>query len=147
MTLYPINIRSLILLAIGMIHFTGCTKQNGTTTVPGTGTVDTTTATLKYSGNFINGPYGSVSGSAKVYFENNTYLLKLQEMNISNGPDLHVYISRERFPVNFINLGRLQSTRGNQVYSVPGNPNFLQYPYILIHCKQFNHLFGSAELR
>jgi hypothetical protein len=49
--------------------------------------------------------------------------------------------------MNFIDLGRLQSTSGNQVYTIQGNPDFTQYKYALIHCQRYNHLFGSAELR
>lgn len=94
----------------------------------------------------MNGPYGSVTGGAKVFKENDTFTLQLLNVNISNGPDLHVYISKEVLPVNFIDLGKLKSTMGNQVYDIPGNPDFTQYKYALIHCQQYNHLFGSAVL-
>lgn len=138
----------IIVMAVAFVFaFTGCTKQNGTNTTPGTGTVDTTSAMLRYSGSFINGPYGTVSGDAKIFLQNNNYVLKFQGVNISNGPDLHVYLSKEIQPVNFIDLGRLQSTSGNQVYSISGSPDFTQYKYALVHCQRFNHLFGSAELR
>jgi hypothetical protein len=68
-------------------------------------------------------------------------------MRISNGPQLHVYISKEVQPVNFIDLGPLQSTMGNQLYNIPGKPDFSVYKYALVHCKKFNHLFGSAKLQ
>lgn len=129
------------------IVLSACVKQNGTDTTPGTGTVDTTTAMLRYSGTFMNGPYGSVSGAAKVYFDSGRYQLKLQGVSISNGPDLHVYLSKEVLPVNYIDLGPLQSTGGNQVYNIPGSPDFGEYKYALIHCQRFNHLFGSAALQ
>jgi len=98
------------------------------------------------SGEFINGPYGSVSGKAAVYSINDSLLLSLQNMIISNGPALYVYLSKEMLPVNFIDLGPLQSTKGNQLYVIPGKPDFSQYRYALIDCKQYNHLFGSAAL-
>ena len=68
-------------------------------------------------------------------------------MTISNGPDLHVYLSKEAFPVNFIDLGRIKSTSGNQLYTISGMPDFVQYKYALIHCQRYNHLFGSALLK
>ena len=34
-----------------------------------------------------------------------------------------------------------------RLYNIPDAPDFSQYKYALIHCKQYNHLFGSAELR
>lgn len=123
----------------------GCTRH-GSPTDPVDNTVDTT-AVLKYSGIFMNGPYGNVSGEAKVYLQNNQLTLALENMIISNGPDLHVYLSKEVQPVNYIDLGRLQSVNGNQVYPVPGQPDFSQYKYALIHCQRYNHLFGSALMQ
>lgn len=131
---------------ISILTLSACVKEN-TSTVPLNNNVDTNMAASHVSGSFINGPYGSVRGTARVYVQNGAYLLALQQLSSSNGPDLHVYISKEVFPVNFIDLGPLQSISGNQVYNIPGYPDFTQYKYALIHCQRFNHLFGSAELR
>ena len=136
--IFSVLVASLILLS--------CVKEN-TPTTPLDNTVDTTMATGRYAGMFVNGPYGSVSGTAKIYLQGTQYKLALENVSISNGPDLHVYLSKEVLPATFIDLGRLQSVAGNQLYDIPGNPDFAQYKYALIHCKQYNHLFGSAELR
>ena len=53
----------------------------------------------------------------------------------------------ERLPVNFIDLGKLRSTAGNQLYEIKGAPDLSVYQCVLIHCQQYNHLFGSAELK
>lgn len=99
-------------------------------------------------GQFMNGPYGSVSGKAVLIRNTNgSYEVKLENFNTSNGPDLYVYLSKEIMPVNFIQLEKLRSTTGNQVYPVPGSPDFMQYKYVSIHCKQYNHLFGYALLQ
>jgi hypothetical protein len=87
-----------------------------------------------------------VSGSVMVYQANGKLQLKLSGFSTTNGPDLKVYLSKEIQPVNFIKLGDLKSTSGNQVYDITGIPDFSQYRYALIHCEQYNHLFGSAEL-
>jgi hypothetical protein len=123
-----------------------CVKEN-TPTTPVDDRVDTTINSRSKLGMFINGPYGSTSGNAKIYSLNNMHTLALENVIISNGPDLHVYISKEVLPVNYIDLGRLQSTMGNQVYAIPGNIDFSQYKYALVHCQRYNHLFGSAELK
>jgi hypothetical protein len=123
-----------------------CVKEN-TPTNPVNNPVDTTMADKRFVGTFSSGSYGVVSGSAKIYFQNNQYILALEDFNSSNGPDLHVYISKEVQPVNYIDLGRLQSVRGNQQYQLTRNINFSEYKYALIHCQQYNHLFGSAELK
>ena len=138
--------RIIFFLLIVMAALIACVKEN-TPTTPLNDTIDTTVAMSRYAGTFINGPYGSVSGVAKIYLLNNQYRLALENVIISNGPDLHVYLSKEVLPANFIDLGNLQSVAGNQLYNIPGNPDFTQYKYALIHCKQYNHLFGSAELR
>jgi hypothetical protein len=134
----PILTMTIVLLS--------CIKEN-TPTTPLDNTVDTTVAMGRYAGTFTNGPYGSVSGAAKIYLQGTQYKLALENVMISNGPDLHVYLSKEVLPATFIDLGRLQSIAGNQLYNIPGSPDFTQYKYALIHCKQYNHLFGSAELR
>ena len=137
--------RSLFLLITVLCILVSCVKEN-TPTIPLNDNVDTA-ANLKYKGNFMNGPYGTVSGMASVYRQNDSLVLALMNVSISNGPDLHVYLSKEVQPINFIDLGKLQSTNGNQLYTISGMPDFSQYKYALIHCKQFNHLFGSAELK
>jgi hypothetical protein len=104
-------------------------------------------AMLNQSGMFMNGPYGAVTGTA-IIFKNkdNTFDLKLEDFNTSNGPDLYVYLSKEAMPITFISLGKLKSTNGNQVYEVPGTADFSEYKYVCIHCKAYNHLFGYALL-
>lgn len=132
------------ILFSGVIIFSSC-KKASTKTINETLTTDTS-AILKYEGTFTSGPYGTVSGLARVYLKNNLYTVALENFSSSNGPDLKVYISKERIPVNFIKLNNLRSTNGNQLYDVPGLPDFTEYKYVLIHCEQYNHLFGSAEL-
>jgi hypothetical protein len=137
---------SIIISFLSVCLLAACSRDDSPT-APLNDTVDTTMNMSSYRGMFINGPYGSVNGRAAIYLQNSQYLLALENVSISNGPDLHVYVSKEILPVNFIDLGRLQSTMGNQVYTIPGNPDFSQYKYALIHCQRYNHLFGSAELR
>lgn len=136
----------LWLVLVSTVFLISCVKEN-TPEVVLNNTVDTTVAMPENKGNFINGPYGSVSGMAAVYNQDGSLVLALQNMMISNGPQLHVYLSKEVQPVNFIDLGPLQSTKGNQLYNIAGVPDFSQYKYALIHCKKYNHLFGSAKLQ
>ena len=138
--------KRLLAFVVTTFILTSCVKEN-TPTVRLDNTVDTAGSVLQYKGNFMNGPYGRVMGMAGIYQQDGKLVLAFKDVTISNGPDLHVYLSREVLPVNFIDLGRLQSTNGNQVYDIPGTPDLMQYKYALVHCKQYNHLFGSAELQ
>ena len=129
---------SLITLSI----FTGCSK---TSTIK----LDEMVAadsTLKWGGSFKGIGGENVSGLAKIFIANNKYMLKLENFSTSNGPDLKVYLSKAATPSEFISLGDLKSTNGNQVYLINGTPDFSKYRFVLIHCERFNHLFGTAEL-
>jgi hypothetical protein len=138
--------KQFLSIVLTVLLFTACAKEKSPTN-PIDDMIDTTTNTSSKTGLFINGPYGSVMGGARIYNMNNNFTLALENVVISNGPDLHVYISKEVQPVNYIDLGKLQSTMGNQLYAIPGMPDFSEYKYALIHCQRYNHLFGSAELR
>lgn len=132
---------SLVLLVL----LGSCKKENNTPTEAIVEVVDTT-AKVKATGMFANGPYGSVSGTAKVLLKDGKFSLVLEGVTISNGPDLHVYLSKEIMPVNFLDLGKLKSVSGTHVYDISGMPDITLYKYALVHCQLFNHLFGSAPL-
>jgi hypothetical protein len=78
--------------------------------------------------------------------QDSTLAVSLKGFSSSGGPDLHVYLSKEVQPVNFIDLGSLRSITGDQAYTIVGSPDLATYRYVLIHCKAYNHLFGSAAL-
>lgn len=129
------------LLAVLMI---ACTKDaNLVVTTP---PLIDTTAVVKYSGTFSNGPYGTVMGNVDVVKQDSLYALRIKSFSTSSGPDLHVYLSKEKQPQNFIDLGSLRAITGNQDYSIPPMTDFAQYKYALIHCKAYNHLFGVSLL-
>lgn len=135
-----------VILSLLLCVFTACTKNSETSTAPLNEMLPKDSISLAM-GAFMNGPYGTVSGKAAVKVNNGVYTLSLEDVKISNGPDLHVYLSKEVQPVNFIDLGKLKSTAGNQLYAISGMPDLSVYKYALIHCQQFYHLFGSAALK
>ncbi len=138
--------KSFLVLSILTGVIMSCNKNVGSSTVALNERVDTTArlVTGVGPGTFVS--YGQgVTGSAKVYNKEGKYSLSLENFSTNNGPDLHVYLSKGTQPTDFIDLGKLKSTSGNQVYEISGIPDFTQYKYALIHCQQYNHLFGSAE--
>lgn len=136
----------IFILSIATIFLSiACTKKDLASTIVLNELIDPQ-ASLKYNGTFIDGPYGKATGNAVIYINTNgSFQLRLEDINVTNGPNLKVYLSKEKQPINFIDLGNLKSTRGNQVYDIIGAPDFTVYKYALIHCKEYNHLFGSAE--
>ena len=136
--------REFIFLLLASLAFS-CKKDN-TPTVVNNEKVDLLTAMEKTKGSFSNGSYGNASGTAKIYNVGSKLQLALENFSSSNGPNLMVYLSKEKEPINFINLGDLKSTTGNQLYEIPLGVNAYEYKYALVYCKEYSHLFGAAEL-
>ena len=136
----------LFIVLLSVVFFLSCTKQ-ATPAKTLAENVDTSAMKIA-SGVFQNGPYGTVMGNGFLYKNfNGSYSILLDNFNSSNGPALFVYLSKEATPVNFIEAGKLKSTNGMQVYDLPTSTDILNYKYICIHCKDYNHLFGFAQLK
>jgi electron transfer DM13 len=46
-----------------------------------------------------------------------------------------------------VNLGRLKANIGNQNYQIPEGTDITKYDTVLIWCRAFSVLFGSADLK
>lgn len=135
----------LTVIMVLSIFWSACKKEGSP--VSKVNDIIDTSAQVKLKGILMDGPYGTAQGEIKIYFKNGLYTLALEDFLVSNGPDLHVYLSKEMPPINFIDLGKIKSTNGNQVYPISGTPDFTLYKFALIHCQQFNHLFGTSDLK
>jgi Electron transfer DM13 len=100
-------------------------------------------AILKYKGDFYPTSGINVTGGFEIYLDNNHYVLKLKNFNITSGPDLKVYLSKSDTPNDFINLGNLNNLTQ---FAIPDNTNFMDYKFVLIHCQAFNHLFAVSKI-
>lgn len=100
-----------------------------------------------YRGVFSATPGISITGQAKISLDSGRHILLLDSFAVSSGPDLKVYLAKEYPPVNFINLGALQRNSDHQLFPIPAAVDFSAYRYVLIHCQQYNHLFGYATLQ
>jgi hypothetical protein len=100
-------------------------------------------------GNFVDAGDGihKVSGVAKVInLADGKTFLRLENLKATNGPDLYVYLSTGKDASDIVNLGRLKGNIGNQNYEIPAGTDLAKYDTILIWCKAFSTLFGSAKL-
>jgi Electron transfer DM13 len=102
-------------------------------------------------GNFIgvNDGIHNAEGLAKVIVldEGNRSILRLENFRATNGPDLYVYLSTDKSASDFVSLGRLKGNIGNQNYEIPEGTELSKYDTVLIWCRAFSVLFGSAELK
>ena len=114
----------------------------------------TTTAaavTATRTGYFIGAGDGfhNVEGLAKVIplDDGGLTVLRLENFKSTNGPNVHLYLATDKTASNFIDLGRLKANNGNQNYNIPVGTDLSKYNLVLIWCKDFSVLFGSAQLK
>lgn len=88
----------------------------------------------------------ATSGTVKIVRRKTDQLLVVEDFKTDNGPALYVYLSKDRGVTQSINLGLLKSTSGTFSYEVAATINTREYPYVLIWCREFAVLFGSAQL-
>ena len=104
-------------------------------------------ATGKFIG--VNDGIHNAQGLAKVIRLDNAssmILLRLENFKATNRPDLYVYLATDNHASDFVNLGRLKGNIGNQNYEIPEGTDLSRYDTVLIWCKAFSVLFGSATL-
>ena len=86
-------------------------------------------------------------GLAKVIpLEDGSNILRLENLQVTNGPDLYVYLATDKSASDFVSLGKLKANNGNQNYDIPSETDLTKYDTALIWCRPFSVLFGSAEL-
>lgn len=102
-----------------------------------------------YTGTFVgvNDGIHNAEGSVSVIMLNDgTDILRLEDFRSTNGPDLYVYLSTDRSASDFVSLGRLKGNVGNQNYEIPPETDLEKYDTVLIWCRAFSVLFGSADI-
>jgi hypothetical protein len=90
----------------------------------------------------------NAEGIAKIIsMDDNSNILRLEGLKATNGPDLYVYLATDKSASDTVNLGRLKANNGNQNYVIPLGTDLSKHDIVLIWCKAFSVLFGSAELK
>ncbi len=123
-------------------------QTNGTTVNDNMATIGEDISTT-YAGTFVgvNDGIHNAEGMAKVIrLDDASMILRLENFKATNGPDLYVYLATDKSASDFVDLGRLKGNIGNQNYDIPEGTDFSRYDTVLIWCKAFSVLFGSAEL-
>lgn len=103
------------------------------------------------SGSFIgvNDGIHNAKGTAKLVplKQEDANVLRLENLKVTNGPDLYVYLTTDKSASDIVNLGKLKANNGNQNYNIPPGTDLTKYDTVLIWCKAFSVLFGSVELK
>jgi hypothetical protein len=129
------------------ISTAGKSNNQHTTTNNNNNTVSSTNKIL--TGSFVGAGDGfhNAKGIVKIIpLEYGSNVLRLENFKSTNGPNVHVYLSTDKSASDFVDLRRLKANNGNQNYDIPNRTNLSKYKTVLIWCKDFSVLFGSAEL-
>ncbi|MER8038968.1 DM13 domain-containing protein [Streptomyces hydrogenans] len=100
----------------------------------------------------------ATTGTAKVVrLPDGTHTLRLEGLDTSNGPDLHVLLSEA--PVKegragwyvfddgrHVDLAPLKGNKGDQNYALPADVDWSAYTSVSIWCDRFDVSFGAAAL-
>jgi hypothetical protein len=80
-------------------------------------------------------------------------VVRLEDLDTSNGPDLYLYLSANRadgpegaFDDDYVSLGRLKGNQGDQNYDVPAGVDLSKLGTVVIWCDRFDSAFGAADL-
>lgn len=82
-----------------------------------------------------------------IEIEPGRYTLRFENFSVRNGPDVFVLLSPEnRYTEAALNLGGLKGTDGAFNYDIPEGTDVSQFRSAIIWCREFDVLFGHAEL-
>ncbi len=96
------------------------------------------------------------SGLATIYRgPDGSLVLRLENLDVTNGPDLRVILSPHSNPMNqgdvkgsgYVELGKLKGNKGNQNYDIPDGMDISAVGSVVIYCKPFHVIFSVAALQ
>lgn len=100
----------------------------------------------------------ATSGSVRILrAADGSLVLRLENLDTSNGPDLRVWITdapvlpgKDGWGVfddgKYVSAGKLKGNKGSQNYALPAGFDLAAYKSVSIWCDRFNVSFGAAEL-
>ena len=84
-------------------------------------------------------------GTAKIIKVGDLTYLRFENFEVTNGPDLRVYLTSEGDVKNGLHLEKLKGSKGNQNYLLE-NIDLQIYDTVVIYCQPFGVYFGEAQL-
>ena len=95
------------------------------------------------------------SGSATIYLlPDGSHLLRLEDFEVTNGPDLRVLLAESGGPMSrdelqaggYTHLAKLKGNVGNQNYEIPADIDLSEQNSVIIYCMPFHVIFSVAPL-
>ena len=110
------------------------------------------------TGDFISHEHATTGTVAVLELADGSRVLRIEDLDTSNGPDLRVWITdapvidgRDGWGVfddgQYVELGKLKGNQGSQNYEIPEDVDLEDLTSVSIWCDRFNVSFGAAELQ
>lgn len=87
-----------------------------------------------------------VEGKALLIEKDGKKIVRFEDFETINGPDLRIYLSSDLSNDDFIELSKIKATKGNVNYEIPDGVDTSKYNKVLVWCKAFGVLFSYAVL-
>jgi len=84
-------------------------------------------------------------GTAKIIKVGDLTYLRFENFEVTNGPDLRVYLTSDGDVKNGLHLEKLKGNKGDQNYLLE-NIDLQMYDTVIIYCQPFGVYFGEAQL-
>lgn len=106
------------------------------------------------SGTFVGADnFHEGEGTAVILQQGDQSVLRFESFSVTNGPDLHVILSKNPDPIgsgdlgdDYLDLGSLKGNVGNQNYGLPADLDLSEYQSVVIYCQPFHVIFAAASL-
>jgi hypothetical protein len=109
--------------------------------------------TVLAGGSFRSLEHGTTGKAMVLRRSDGSLFLRFDDLNTSNGPDLHVYLSQipasndwHAYGERYVDLGKLKGNIGDQNYALPKDIDLSKYRSAVVWCKRFAVGFGVAAL-
>lgn len=109
---------------------------------------------VKAVGQFVTVAHRGEGVAKLIYLgDNKGYVIRFEDFEVENGPDLRVLLSKNtniRSANDLgetLELGQLKGNIGTQNYSIASDVNVDDYKTVIIYCKPFRVVFNTAELQ
>lgn len=105
------------------------------------------------SGQFRSLEHAAHGRALVLELPNGDRFLRFEDFEVSNGPDLKVYLSAapassddDAFDEDFVDLGSLKGNIGDQNYVIPPGIDLAKYGSAVVWCRRFSVGFAVAPL-
>ena len=90
--------------------------------------------------------FHQAKGTAQIIQNGDQSFLRFEKFEVTNGPDLRVYLTSDGDVKNGIQLDKLKGSTGDQNYELSNDIDVDSYNTVIIYCQPFGVYFGQAPL-